>query len=709
MKKKTLSLILMAVILLGTLLPAVGFAAEETGLKEVTILHINDTHGRAVEDAKNKAIGYAKFKTFADTQKDALIVDAGDTIHGTTFATISKGDAVVELMNQVGVDVFVPGNHDYNYGYPRLVELMKKAKFSPVQANVVEEKTNKEILPATVIKEVNGIKVGFFGIATPETRTKSSPVNTEGLVFLDYKDQARRAVASLKEQGAQATVGVVHLGIDESSKERSDFLAKDVPGIDVLIDGHSHTLLEKGMNVGSTLIAQAGEYFQHVGKLTLTFKDGALVNKKAEVLSYDDFAGVTPDAAVLETVKKVEEANRPYLERVVGNSEVLLEGTREKVRTGETNLGDLLADAMIDISGADVAITNGGGIRASIPAGQITMEQVITSFPFTNYPVKLEVKGDVILKALEFGVDKAPEVVGKFPQVGGMTFKYDPKQPAGSRVFEVLVKGQPLDVNKTYTLVTNDFMAIGGDGYDMLKGQRKLAEHPLLSEVLASYIAKKSPIKTIEGNRVVVAEKKAEPTAPQTFTDVDKHWAKTFIDDVVAKGLVQGMPPTTFEPNTKVSRAMVVTVLGRLDETIATLEGGDTPFTDVKDQNAWYAKYVAWAAKNGIVKGYEDNTFKPNGEVTRQELAAIIGRYLYTYKHITPKAGEAVTFTDEAKIAEWAKDDVKRLVEEKILSGREDKSFDPTATATRGELAKILSLVSDRVPTQKALEKAEAK
>lgn len=705
--KKIFSLILVALLLIGVL-PAGGFAAEETGIKEVKLLHLNDTHGRAVEDAKQKLIGYAKFKTFADLQKNALIVDAGDTIHGTTFATISKGDAIVEMMNQVGVDVFVPGNHDYNYGYPRLLELMEKAKFSPVQANVVKKGEEKTILPATVIKEVDGIKIGFFGIATPETRTKSNPINTDGLEFINEVIAAKKSVETLKAQGAQAIVCVAHLGIDESSDVRSNLLAKDVQGIDVIIDGHSHTLLKDGLTVGNTLIAQTGEYFQHVGEVDLTFKDGKLVSKKAFVLGYEDFNGVTPDPAVLEAVKKVEESNRPFLERVVGTSDVLLEGVREKVRTGETNLGDLLADAMIDVSGADVAITNGGGIRASIPAGNITMEQVITSFPFTNYPVKLEVKGEVILKALEFGVDKAPEVVGKFPQVGGMTFKYDPKQPAGSRVFDVLVKGEALDLQKTYTLVTNDFMAIGGDGYDMLKGQRKLSEHPLLSEVLANYIAKKSPVKTIEGNRIVVAEMK-EPAAPFKFTDVDKHWAKTYIDDVVAKGLVQGMTPTTFEPNTKISRAMIVTVLGRLEEKKGALQGGDTPFTDVKDQNAWYAKYVAWAAANGIVKGYEDNTFRPNQEVTRQELAAIIGRYPYTYKKGEANTGETITFTDEAKIADWAKDDVKKLVQEKILSGREDKSFDPTATATRGELAKILSILSERVPSQKPLEKPEEK
>ncbi|MDO5712820.1 MAG: 5'-nucleotidase C-terminal domain-containing protein [Tissierellia bacterium] len=718
--KKTIALLLVASLLLGFLgMSSAAFAEPEAKPEEVVLFHLNDTHGRAAENkdpekaAKEKIIGYARLKTYKDLNKNALLLDAGDTLHGTTFATISRGKSIVRLMNEAGVDVFVPGNHDFNYGYPRLLELVKQAKFSVVAANVKEEKDGTYPMDGHVIKEINGKKIGIFGLATPETRTKSNPLNTEGVEFEDYIEVAKREVKALQDEKVDAIVLLCHLGIDESSDERSDIVAEKVEGIDVVIDGHSHTLLKDGMTVGNTLIAQTGEHMQNLGKVTLTFNGDKLVNKKAEILSYDDLKNVTPDEGILKSVEEIEKENKPFLEEFVGRTEVDLEGKRENVRTGETNLGNLLTDAMLDISKADVAITNGGGIRATIPKGDIRMQDILNSFPFTNYPVKLEVTGKTILEALEYGVDKAPDVVGKFPHVGGMTFKYDPKQEPGSRVFDVLVKGEPIDLDKKYTLVTNDFMAVGGDGYEMFKDAVKLSEHPLLSEVLADYIKAHSPVAPKVEGRVVVADKPADkpedPKAPE-FTDIVGHWAEKYINDVVKKGIFNGMTDTTFEPNTKISRAMVVTVLGRFEEKMnKDFKPVDATFKDITDPNAWYAKYVGWAAENEIVKGYEDGTFKPGQEVTREEMAVMIARYL-GYKEVPVKDVKPQEFKDADKIADWAKESIDHCVNAGILNGREDGTFDPKGNGTRGELAKILSVISEiefPAKTEKPEEKKE--
>lgn len=690
-KTKGLSLILVFLMIISIIsTPFTSLAAENTE-KTIKIFHINDSHGRAVENEKDAEIGFPKLKTLMDENKNAVLIDAGDTFHGTTFATISRGESIVNLMNEVGFALSVPGNHDFNYGYERLIQLSKIAKFPLLTANVVKKDGTSDFT-ASMIKEVEGVKIGFFGLSTPETKTKSNPINTEGVDFPDYIEAAKKEVAKLKSEGAQAIVAVVHLGLDKSSIERSDILAEKVEGIDLIIDGHSHTLLKEGQIVNGVLIAQTNGHLKNVGEVNLTFKDGKLLDKKAKVLSYEDLKDVKPDEKILTEIAKVEESNKPYLERVIGKTTVDLVGERSKVRTGETNFGNLLTDAMIDATGADVAITNGGGIRASIPAGDITMGQILTSFPFTNYPVKLEVKGDVILKALEHGVDSAPEEAGKFPHVSGLSFKYDPNRPKGDRVFELKVKDQDIDLNKVYTLVTNDFMAVGGDGYEMFKDAKKLGEYPLLSEVIAKYIEAKKTVEPRVMARIVVGEKPGESTPG--FTDIKNNWAEKYITYVVDKGYFKGVSETKFSPESNITRGMLVTVLGRYDGVKEDSEG-QSKFSDV-NKDAYYAPFVKWAEENKIVEGYEDNTFKPEKEVSRAEMATIISRYLVKYKNIKIEDKEFETFSDDAKLPEWAKSSIYDVTKLGIITGFANDNnqpghfFDPTGTTTRAQLAAVM-------------------
>jgi len=218
------------------------------GLKQISIIHYNDTHGRVEENAKNGEIGYAKIKTFYDyknVNNNTLLLDAGDTLHGTIFANIAQGQSVVEAVNKMGLTAMTAGNHDFNYGYKRLLELKDLANYPILGSNVVDESGN-QILDVSQIVEINGVKVGIFGLSTPETKTKSSPVNTEGLTFEDPVEVAKKEVENLKANGADIVVCLTHLGIDEESEDTSTKVADNVDGIDLIIDGHSHSQLDEG-------------------------------------------------------------------------------------------------------------------------------------------------------------------------------------------------------------------------------------------------------------------------------------------------------------------------------------------------------------------------------------------------------------------------------------------------------------------------------
>ena len=475
------------------------------GYKTISIVHVNDTHGRIEENEKNGELGFAKLKTYFDNRNsnnNALLLNAGDVVHGTTFATISRGESVIDVMNQMGFDAMTAGNHDFNYGYQRLVELNNRANFPILASNVINQ-DGSHIIDSDKIIEIDGVKVGIFGLATEETKTKSSPANTEGLTFANSIETAQNEVSNLRNQGAQIIICLSHLGEDKESKETSTMIAENVEGIDLIIDGHSHTELHNGRYVGNTLIAQAKAHGYFIGDVTLLLdKDNKIVAKSASLKPYARMKHLYANKETLAQIEAVSNENKKVLDQKVGQTSVDLEGARDMVRTRETNLGNYITDAMIKATGADVAITNGGGIRDSISAGNITKGDVLTVFPFTNFAVTLEVPGTVIKEALEHGLTDAPNSAGKFPQIGGMMVKYDSTRQAGDRVTEITIGGKAIDPNKNYNLVTNDFMSIGGDGYEMFKSYQRSGEYELISEIFENAIRNDGEINPQIDNRM---------------------------------------------------------------------------------------------------------------------------------------------------------------------------------------------------------------
>ena len=370
--------------------------------------------------------------------------------------------------------------------------------------NIVKEEDDSSDFDDYIIKEFDGFTVGIFGISTTETKVKSHPNNTVGIKFENEIEATEKVVAELEDK-VDVIVGLFHVGIDEESDITTVDVAEAVDGIDIIVDGHSHHQLQEGMLVNDTLIVQAYEWTKNVGVVEVTIEDGQVVDKEARLITLEEALEIEPNAEIVAAIAEIEAENDTILKEVIGSAALPLVGERDIVRTGESNLGNLITDIMLEVGEADVAITNGGGIRASIEEGEITLEDVLTTFPFTNYPVVLEVTGQTIVDALDYGIDAYPESAGKFPHVAGMTYKIDTSGEANKAV-DVMIAGEPVDLEANYKLVTNDFMAVGGDGYTMFADATILAEYGLLSEVLADYIRTEGEIAPAVEGRITVVE-----------------------------------------------------------------------------------------------------------------------------------------------------------------------------------------------------------
>jgi len=439
---------------------------------EIVIAHTNDVHGRVNDDSWAGTIGMSSIKNIIDAldaqHANTFLVDAGDILHGTTFATLEEGESMINVMNEVGYDLMVPGNHDFNYGQDRLLELEDMANFPLITANIQYSADDTDFMNPYFITEFDGVRVGFFGLTSPETVYKTHPDNVIGLNFLDPIVQATAMVAEL-EPLVDIIILLAHVGLDENTTITTEDIAIAVPGIDVIIDGHSHSTLPDGMMVGETLIVSTGEYMKNLGVFTLFVEDGVIISHEVLLIDGDmiDELNYGYDNDLQVYIDEIVAGQDIILSEIVGQTAVVLDGERADVRTGETNLGNIIADSMIVVTGADVAITNGGGIRASIAAGDVTLGDIITVLPFGNIIVTKDLTGQQILDTLEYATSAYPVSEGMFPHVAGMTFEIDMTAPAGSRVINLEIGGVAVDLLAVYSVATNDFLAAGGDGYDI--------------------------------------------------------------------------------------------------------------------------------------------------------------------------------------------------------------------------------------------------
>ncbi|MFB4214078.1 bifunctional UDP-sugar hydrolase/5'-nucleotidase [Shouchella sp. JSM 1781072] len=447
------------------LLTAVPFQANASQLETVRILHTNDIHGRIVP---GEGMGFSKLKTLIDQycQEDCLLLDAGDMFHGTPFVQASKGAAVVSLMNDLHYDAFVPGNHDFNYGLKRLLTLQKQAHFTFLNGNIFYQSTNQHVFTPYMIKTVANKRVGVFGLTTTEAFTKTNPIYVNKLEISDPYAQAREMIKQLKDEQVDIIVALVHLGV-EGSPETSQELAKNVEGIDIIVDGHSHTTLEKGLIADhGTLISSTGAHLHALGLVTLTFPTHESSKKNASLLK--DRPTLQAHSGIQEKLQTLLSDINDAGKKMVAFTHVHLDGERKNVRTDETNFTQFISDAMREQTEADAALINGGAIRASIEKGQITQGDLQSALPFDGQVVTANVTGKQLKQMIEFGVDAYPAESGKFPHISGMsaTFHW---HGTTRRLSSLLINNKAVDDSTYYTLATTDFIINGGDGYPKIQ------------------------------------------------------------------------------------------------------------------------------------------------------------------------------------------------------------------------------------------------
>lgn len=454
----------------------------------VVILHSNDTHGHDVSaDGTAGMAGIAQLKADYEAMGAFVIVlDAGDASQGTSLVNLSQGANAISFMNAVGYTAMCPGNHEFDWGLDNLRALTDIANFPVLAANIIDKTTQLPVFKDRITVETPVGKIGIFGLDTPETMTKANPDKVQGITFLAGKDLyacAQAQADALRADGCKLVVCLGHLGMDEESEpNRSCDVADNTTGIDLFIDGHSHTEMDGGLQQKDSLIVSTGESFNNIGvvmfdgtNLAASLVDADNYNRKAE--------------AVNTLVNGVNDEIIAQLNVKFAETTVLLDGNRDPgVRTQETNLGDFAADAILWAAKKAVntevvaAVTNGGGIRTSIQIGDVTMNDMKTVFPFGNQVTLLTVTGAELLEALEAATNCTPTAIGAFPQVAGIEFTIDttvayengdqypdstyfaPKNP-GSRVTIQTVGGEAWAADKEYTIATNDFTAAGGDTY----------------------------------------------------------------------------------------------------------------------------------------------------------------------------------------------------------------------------------------------------
>ncbi len=528
-------------------LPLPSFAAEldEDVAQDIIVLYTNDVHC-GVDDN----IGYAGLalyeKEMLEETPYVTLVDAGDAIQGAPIGTLSSGSYIIDIMNEVGYDFAVPGNHEFDYGMDRFLELAEDLDCGYTSCNFMDLSNNQTVFDPYQIFEYGDTSIAFIGVCTPEGYTKSSPTyfqDDSGNYLYGFCEdetgealytQIQNTVDDALAEGADYVILVGHLG-NEGITERwsSEAIIENTTNIDVVIDGHSHETYNQileNMDGEQVILTQTGTKLSNIGKLTIE-PDGTIT---AEMITEVPAATVTassadataPDASPASAdeeepsknvdpetdqfVKNIQSQYSDMLEEVVGETTVLLttnnpETGERAVRSAETNLGDFCADALLDQTGADIAFMNGGGIRADIAVGDITYNDLLSVFPYSNTICVAEVTGSQIRDALEMGVKNYPEENGGFLQVAGLSYTIDSSIPSGVqmdqkgnflgvdgeyRVTDIEVNGEALDLEQTYTLASHSYMLKSyGDGMTMFQGCNIIQDDIAVDvDVLSNYL-----------------------------------------------------------------------------------------------------------------------------------------------------------------------------------------------------------------------------
>ncbi|MCA0278315.1 MAG: 5'-nucleotidase C-terminal domain-containing protein [Proteobacteria bacterium] len=517
----------------------------------LTILHINDWHSRiesnnkfestcsAEEEGKGECIGGAArlVTAIADQRKklegqNVLLLNGGDNFQGSLFYTTYKGAVEAEFLNQMKFDAMTVGNHEFDDGEDALVPFLEKIQFPVLSANVhpnAQSKVGDRIKPSIVL-EVGGQKIGIVGAVTNDTPEVASP--GPNIAIEDDVKNITAQVEKLKAEGVNKIIALTHVGYPRDK----EMIAK-IPGVDVVVGGHSHSLLSntdaKAEGPYPTMIdnpegykvpvTQAASYSKYLGEFTVTFDDNGVVKEaKGDPIYLDN--SIKPDEAVLARIKELGAPIEELKNKEVSETTALIDGSRENCRARECAMGNLISDAILDRvkdQGVTIVFQNGGGIRASIDQGVVTMGEVLTVLPFQNTLATFQLSGKDIVASLEAGVSEIEEGKGKFPQVAGLKYAFDKSVAANAgrvKSVEVMDGGawKPIDEAKVYTVATNNYVRQGGDGYKLFASNATNAYDygPSLEQVVADYLGKNRPFTPkLDGRIVEIATNTPAPAA----------------------------------------------------------------------------------------------------------------------------------------------------------------------------------------------------
>ncbi len=684
----------------------------------IVILYENDVHC-AVE-------GYSKLAAMKNELSEDYeyigVVSSGDFVQGGTLGAVSRGEYVVSLMNLVGYDAVTLGNHEFDYKLARLNELAELMNTKPISCNFQEIGTSKSYFEPYSIVSYGDVDIAYIGITTPSALSSSSPAqfkdeNGEYIYTFNVDtlyDVVQANIDSAKEDGADYIIALSHIGYEEDPQyEDARDLIENTDGFDVVLDGHSHSVIEnmkltdEGGN--EVVLTSTGTKFENIGKLTISGE--TITTELIETESYTN-----TDASVDAKLAEIKEAYSALGNRKIGDSEIELithDGDKRLVRTTETNLGNLCADAIKTVTKVDIAYVNGGGIRAPIEIGEVSFNDIFSVFPFNNQIVVAEMTGQKIRDMLEMSLMNYPAEDGSFPHVAGLTFTVNKSIPTSVktdentvftgvdgeyRVYDIKVLNEdtgeyePIKLDGTYSFASfNYFVLDQGGGMSMFDGVKILKNDGMLDvEALETYIT--------ENLGGVIGEEYAEVDNRITFTDgedallgftdlSDDAWYSDSAKYVFENGLMKGVTDTAFAPNENLTRAMLVTVLYRAENEPAT--NRSIPFSDI-DMGAYYANAVSWAKQNGIVNGVTENEFAPDESITREQIAAIMMRYA-VYKGMDALTlEENLHFADANEISEYAVSSMNWAVGAELINGKSEGILAPKDNATRAEVAAIL-------------------
>ena len=724
-KKRLLPFLLALAMVFSLAVPAFAAAPEARDLPtvaedDVVILYTNDVHTYIDQD-----LTYSMVAGYKDTLDNVLLVDAGDHIQGTAYGSMDDGATIIELMNAAGYDLATLGNHEFDYGMEGAMNAMEWADFTYVSCNFYHEKDGvrgENVLDSYKVFDVNGVKIAFVGITTPESFTKSTPAyfqdengkyiygiagGTDGKAL--YADVQKAIDAASKE--ADYVIGLGHLGVDESSKPwTSKEVIANTTGLDAFIDGHSQTVMEeetvKDKDGNSVVLTQTGEYLGAVGQMVIS-ADGDITT---QLLTAEDLKDVTPDA----DVKAIEDGwigeVDKELGQVIGSIKATLDnydadGNR-LVRKQETNTGDFAADALyylFDNMGldVDVAVMNGGGIRNGAITGELTYKTCKEIHTFGNVACLQTVTGQQLLDALEWGAkdvtaDGAVEN-GGFLQVSGLkytintaipsTVQQDEKGvwtggPTGEyRVSDVQVlnretgKYEPLDLKAKYNLAGYNYTLRDlGDGFAMFEGAVNVLDYVMEDYmVLANYVQSfdKGVVTGYENvngeGRITIVNEPADTLYNDVTTS---NWYYEAVEYVTENGIMQGVGGGNFDPKGTTTRGAFMTMLARY-------AGVDT-----SGSSPWYQAGMDWAVEEGVSDGSN-----PYGGVTRVQVVAMMWRFLGAHEN----EADLSRFSDVDEIPGWsgAREAIEWAVDAGVMQGS-DGQLNPNGIATRAEIAQLM-------------------